>query len=710
MSFYNNKIQCVNEALEYLGKDIVMGCPLGAGKPNHLINEFYNRAKRDSSIKLTILTALSLNKPTGPSDLEKRFFGPLSDRVFENYPDLEFEKDRELNQIPENIRVIEFYYPAGKKGKNLYAQRNYLSSNFTHVPRDVLDRGVNLVVQQIAKRNSNQGKEYSLSCNADTTLDILELLHKKKDHKWLSIAQVNEDLPFMLGDALIPSDTFHHIIDDPSEYFPVFAPPKLPVTETDYMIGLYASTLIKDDGELQVGIGSLGDALIYNLGLRHTDNETYRELLETLNIEKKFSSLINEIGERETFEKGLFCATEMMVDGIMDLYKKKILKKKVYDHVQLQRLVNQGTFDQGMPDDILELLIKKEIIQNPITEKDFKFLKKFGLINEKVKYEHDHFVLSDGRKFKADINDEDFYDHIRLFKGSELKNGQIVHGGFFLGPRSFYNWLKSLSEEELKLFNMKSISKINQLYGHEEIDRLHRKNARFVNTCLKVSMNGQFAADGLENGVVVSGVGGQYNFVSMAHALPDGRSILICKSAHGEVSNIVWDFTHCTIPRHLRDIVITEYGIANLRGKTDEEIIIALLKITDSRHQHELLAKAKSHGKLSPEYELPLEFKNNYPHVISKNLAPFKRKNLFPLFPFGTDFTPEELRIAKGLKKIKALKLKKSALIPLILKSIFYGRNPSGRFDALIKRMNYGKDSLSFGQKVQRNLLLNVLE
>jgi len=152
MGFYNNKTQCVDEAIQYLGKEITLGCPLGAGKPNHLINEFYKRAKNDPSIKLTILTALSLNKPTGPTDLEKRFFGPFSERVLGNYPDLEFEADREKNTIPSNIQVIEFYYPAGKKAKNEYAQRNYLSSNFTHVPRDVLDRGINLVVQQVAKR------------------------------------------------------------------------------------------------------------------------------------------------------------------------------------------------------------------------------------------------------------------------------------------------------------------------------------------------------------------------------------------------------------------------------------------------------------------------------------------------------------------------------------------------------------------------------
>ena len=101
---------------------------------------------------------------------------------------------------------------------------------------------------------------------------------------------------------------------------------------------------------------------------------------------------------------------------------------------------------------------------------------------------------------------------------------------------------------------------------------------------------------------MVSGVGGQYNFVSQAHALDGARSILMAKSTREKgrdvSSNIVWNYGHITIPKHLRDMVITEYGIADLRGKCDKEVIEALLNITDSRFQDELLRKAKSAKKV----------------------------------------------------------------------------------------------------------------
>jgi acyl-CoA hydrolase len=111
-----------------------------------------------------------------------------------------------------------------------------------------------------------------------------------------------------------------------------------------------------------------------------------------------------------------------------------------------------------------------------------------------------------------------------------------------------------------------------------------------------MTLLGAGVADQLEDGRVLSGVGGQYNFVAQGHALEGGRSILLLRSwreAGGEVSsNLFWTYGHCTIPRHLRDIVVTEYGIADLRGQTDSGDC-ALLAISDSRFQPGLIEQAK---------------------------------------------------------------------------------------------------------------------
>src|SRR5579872_1265081 len=153
-----------------------------------------------------------------------------------------------------------------------------------------------------------------------------------------------------------------------------------------------------------------------------------------------------------------------------------------------------------------------------------------------------------------------------------------------------------MPEGDLKRLQMTAVTFTNELYGNEAEKRRARVKARFVNTAMIATLLGGVASDTLEDGRVVSGVGGQYNFVSQAFALPDARSILLLKSTRAvgraETSNIRWRYGHITIPRHLRDIVVTEYGIADLRGRSDEAVIAAMIGIADARFQDELIREA----------------------------------------------------------------------------------------------------------------------
>ena len=49
--------------------------------------------------------------------------------------------------------------------------------------------------------------------------------------------------------------------------------------------------------------------------------------------------------------------------------------------------------------------------------------------------------------------------------GRELRNGQVLHAGFFLGPRGFYAALRELPESERAQFGMRGVACVNQLYG-----------------------------------------------------------------------------------------------------------------------------------------------------------------------------------------------------------------------------------------------------
>ena len=71
--FYQSVEKCVDEVIKRVGKNIVLGMPLGLGKANHVANEIYRRVKEDSGMNLTIITALSLERPTPASELERSF-------------------------------------------------------------------------------------------------------------------------------------------------------------------------------------------------------------------------------------------------------------------------------------------------------------------------------------------------------------------------------------------------------------------------------------------------------------------------------------------------------------------------------------------------------------------------------------------------------------------------------------------------------------
>ena len=175
---HDNPEVVIDQIIDKVGKNLVVGTPLAAGKPNHLLNSLYNRVKSNPELKLKIFTALTLDKPKGKSLLEKRFLEPMVERVFGDYPDLDYEQDRQAGTLPPNVEILEFYFPAGRLLHNDYAQQNYICSNYTHVARDMMDAGVNVLLQMISK-GEFEGKEcYSLSSNPDVTLDLIRLMQK----------------------------------------------------------------------------------------------------------------------------------------------------------------------------------------------------------------------------------------------------------------------------------------------------------------------------------------------------------------------------------------------------------------------------------------------------------------------------------------------------------------------------------------------------
>jgi len=543
-----------------VGTNLVVGLPLGLGKANHVINALYARAAADRSINLTFFSALTLEKPKPASLLEKRFIGPVIDRLFGGYPDLTYADALHAGALPPNIQVTEFFFLAGKWLRVPYAQQHYISANYTHASSYLLSRGLNVVTQLVARRVVDGVARYSLSCNTDTTLDILRARAEGRASFKL-IGQVNSELPFMPGQGDLPGDEFSAVLDGPATDFPLFAPPAEPISDTKYAIGLHAAGLVPDGGTLQIGIGQVGDALAQGLIVRHRDNSQFHAVMKRLAPGSE-----NLAGlQSGPFEKGLYGVSEMLFEAFLGLIDAGILKRDV--------------------------------------------------------------------------------------------DGVMLHGAFFLGPKSFYRALREMPPEQIARIQMMPVSFTNELYGDEIAKRRARVDARFVNNVMMATLMGAAVSDGLEDGQVVSGVGGQYNFVAQAFALQGARSILALEATRqageGTQSNIRWNYGHETIPRHLRDVFVTEYGVADTRGKSDAETIAAMLEVTDSRFQNDLAKIAKDAGKLPKGFEIPAAHRENFPDRIAAALKPAREAGLLPSFPFGSDFTEVEQRLIPALQVLQ---------------------------------------------------------
>jgi len=197
---------------------MVIATPLGIAKPNQLLNAFYRRACSDRGLELKIMTGLSLEKPQGTDELQRRFLKPFVERHFADYPELDYVQALRSGALPSNIEVNEFFLNPGRfLGVDL-AQQGYVSSNYTHVGRDLLDHGVNVLAQMVSKKDLEHDALFSLSSNPDITLDLVPRMRdKERDGQPVAIVgQVNKKLPFMVRDALVGPEYFDFIIDDPA--------------------------------------------------------------------------------------------------------------------------------------------------------------------------------------------------------------------------------------------------------------------------------------------------------------------------------------------------------------------------------------------------------------------------------------------------------------------------------------------------------------
>ena len=155
---------------------------------------------------------------------------------------------------------------------------------------------------------------------------------------------------------------------------------------------------------------------------------------------------------------------------------------------------------------------------------------------------------------------------------------------FLMGSRTFYDWV-----DDNPMIEMHTVD-----YTNNPLVIAQNKKMIAINSALEVDLLGQVCADTL-GPKQFAGVGGQLDFVRGARQSEGGKAIIALPSTSRDLSRIVPALkagAAVTTSRNDVDYVVTEYGMAALKGKTVRERMKTLIDIADPSFREVLTQKA----------------------------------------------------------------------------------------------------------------------
>ncbi|MCD6470832.1 GNAT family N-acetyltransferase [Candidatus Bathyarchaeota archaeon] len=189
-----------------------------------------------------------------------------------------------------------------------------------------------------------------------------------------------------------------------------------------------------------------------------------------------------------------------------------------------------------------------------------------------------------------------------------INRGKII-ASFAMGTRRLYDFID----------NNPMVEFYESDYVNNPLIISQHKKMVAINQALEVDLTGQVCADSLGYRFY-SGLGGQADFMRGAMLSEGGKAITVIPSTakDGKISRIKEFLTSgagVVLTRGDVDYVVTEYGVAHLRGKTIRERALSLISIANPKFRNRLLNWAKKRNYVPkevlpfPEVEYPEELK-----------------------------------------------------------------------------------------------------
>jgi len=132
-----------------------------------------------------------------------------------------------------------------------------------------------------------------------------------------------------------------------------------------------------------------------------------------------------------------------------------------------------------------------------------------------------------------------------------------------------------------------------------------------------------------------------------------------------------------------------------------------MMALADVRFQPELLAAAKRAGKIEAEFAIPEVARRNRPEWLEAALEPFRAEGVFAEYPFGTDLTPLEQRLARGLTRLKQWSTRKPQLALQATRALISARATASDEEAL-SRLDLAQPA-TIKERLYRALVLHAL-
>jgi acyl-CoA hydrolase/GNAT superfamily N-acetyltransferase len=213
-----------------------------------------------------------------------------------------------------------------------------------------------------------------------------------------------------------------------------------------------------------------------------------------------------------------------------------------------------------------------------------------------------------------------------------LHRGKII-ASFVMGTQRLYDFV-----DDNPLVELHPNDYVNDPFVIAQNERMVA-----INAAIEVDLTGQVCSDSLGH-LFYSGIGGQVDFIRGAARSQGGRPIIALPSTAegGTISRIVAQLkpgAGVVTSRGDVHYVVTEYGVADLYGRSARQRAMALIGIAHPDYRHDLLSFAKEQHHVLVEQEIPPPGAGVYPQDLETTFTPTSGETLLvrPIKPTDDD-------------------------------------------------------------------------